>query len=156
MPILRGLNDEALVVVSDLFSRWDCRKGQTIFNEGDRSENIYLVAEGELEVQISTGLFGKQVIATLGPGDVFGEMAFIDAERRSASIKAKRSCILLSMTRNDFRKLGKGYPHIQLMMLKNITRILAKRLRTADERIRHLKTKDKGVIEKISKLLTVG
>ena len=112
VPVLRGLNDEALAVISDLFSRWDCRKGQIIFNEGDRSENFYVVVSGNLDVQVSTGFFGKVVIAELSAGDIFGEMAFIDAEKRSASILAKSACTLLSMTRNDFRKLGKGYPHV--------------------------------------------
>jgi CRP-like cAMP-binding protein len=83
--------------------------GVKIFNEGDSGDRAYLIQDGQVEI-IKHGM----TIATIGKGELFGEMALVDDQPRMASAKALTdvSCIIIS--RETFReKLSKADPFIR-------------------------------------------
>lgn len=79
--------------------------GEPIVDHLDRSNDVYFLTAGEARASIYS-LAGKAVTFTdLGPGDMFGEIAAIDGGPRSASIEARTSCVVASMSANVFREM---------------------------------------------------
>jgi CRP-like cAMP-binding protein len=100
--------------------------GSVIFNEGDSGRHLYAVKEGTVDI-----LVHGQVVASIGPGEIFGEMALIDSEPRSAKAVAKTECQLVSVDERRFAFLVQQTPQFALQVMK----IMAERLRKADSRI---------------------
>lgn len=75
-------------------------EGSVIFREGERGYSAFLIERGEVEISVQrNGLDVK--LASRGPGEVFGEMAIIDDQPRSATVTAVRPCQLLMITRDQ-------------------------------------------------------
>lgn len=100
--------------------------GQTIFNEGDTGNTMYVVVEGEVELLVK-----GQLVEKLGPGGVIGEMALLDAVPRSASAIARSACRLVEINERRFRFLVQQTPNFALQMM----RVIADRLRRMDDRL---------------------
>ena len=100
--------------------------GQTIFTEGQPGEVMYVVQDGEVELRI-----GDRVLETVGPGDVFGEMALIDAGNRSATAAAKTECQIVPVPRKHFEFLIQQTPHFALQVMQ----VMADRLRRMNQAI---------------------
>lgn len=67
----------------------DFHQGQTLFQEGENSQNLYILVEGKLDV-----LKGQQVINSIvEPGAVFGEMSFLLGSRRTATVRDRKSVV---------------------------------------------------------------
>jgi CRP/FNR family cyclic AMP-dependent transcriptional regulator len=99
--------------------------GDTIFREGDPGDVMYGVQEGAVNV-----LLGEQVLETIGPGGVFGEMALIDHEPRSATVVAKTDCKLVIMDESHFLFKVQHNPIFALYVMQ----IIADRLRRETRR----------------------
>jgi CRP-like cAMP-binding protein len=106
--------------------------GQVIFEEGSHGDWIYVVDEGE--VMLSKKVDGQEVtIEVLKPGDIFGEMAYIDKTPRSATAKAKGTTVVGIIDRDffdkEFNKLSKDFQQ----MLKTVALRLRKTTETSLE-----------------------
>jgi CRP/FNR family transcriptional regulator len=99
-----------------------------IVKEGSGGVYMYIIIEGEAAVE-KRGRNNKVELARLGPTDSFGEMALVDNEARSASVTALTPCILVRLD----EKAINAKPEIGLKVYRNISRVLAARLRSADE-----------------------
>jgi len=97
--------------------------GQTIFQEGQPGEAMYVVIEGEVDIVVR----GK-VINVIGPGELLGEMALIDTKPRSATALAKTDCKLVPINERRFAFLIQQTPHFALQVM----RVMADRLRRMD------------------------
>ena len=74
-----------------------------LVSEGDNTDSLYVVLEGEVKVFASDEQ-GKEIILNiLGPSEYFGELALLDDESRSASVKTMKSTKVLVITKNDFK-----------------------------------------------------
>ena len=100
--------------------------GETVFAEGDAGKCMYLVRTGEVEI-----LKSGTVVATVGPGGMFGEMALIDGSDRSATARAKSECELVPVDQKTFLVLVHEMPYFAL----DVMRMLANRLRAMNELI---------------------
>lgn len=98
--------------------------GQTIFLEGEAGDVLYIVAEGQVEILIS-----GQLLETLGPGDILGEMALIENQPRSATAVARTNCLLTPVTRQHFLALIQRTPLFAIQVM----RVLAHRLRRTNQ-----------------------
>jgi len=83
---------------------------ENIVCAGEVGAEFYVIVSGVVEV---LGASGNEVIAELGPKDVFGERALLDDTRRTASVRAKTAVDVLSMTRRDFRTLAEHLPALE-------------------------------------------
>ncbi len=95
--------------------------GSVIFEAGDAGDEMYLIREGEVEIRT-----GERVLRTLGPGDLFGEMALISKQPRSATAVARTDCILLPVDERRFLFLVQQSPYFSLHVMET----LAARLRS--------------------------
>jgi CRP-like cAMP-binding protein len=94
--------------------------GEWLFSTGDPAEHMYGVIEGAIEVVV-----GDEVVETVGPGGVLGEMALLDEAPRSASARAAEDTVVAEISRQRFLTVVKSNPFFAL----DLMRILAERLR---------------------------
>jgi len=105
--------------------------GVRVFHEGDRSDACYLVRSGDLRVTRQHSDGRAIALATLGPGDIFGELAMLDGEARSASVETISDSELLALPAADVRRLLAERSEISLKLIGALTR----RLRETNERV---------------------
>ncbi len=105
--------------------------GTRVFHEGDRSDACYIVREGSFRVTREHSDGRAITLATLGPGEVFGELAMLDGDTRSASAEALSDGELLALPATDVRNLLARHPEISVKLVAALVR----RLREANERI---------------------
>ncbi len=95
--------------------------GQKIFNEGDPGETMYVVLEGVIDI-----LKQDKLINTIMPGSVFGEMALIDRQPRSASAVARENSKIASIDAGRFMILVQHNPFFALEMMQLLTQRIRK------------------------------
>jgi CRP-like cAMP-binding protein len=99
---------------------------------------MFIVHSGELVVS-KLGDWGRAFrIASLEPGDFFGEMALIEMQNRSATVVAESATVLYELTARNLYTYYKADICAYVMVLQNINRELCRRLRSADNRIAEL------------------
>lgn len=122
VAIFGGLHPKALETIHSRCSWRRYEQGEPIVDYLDASDHVFFVTSGEVKVTIYS-VAGRAVsFRTLGPGDVFGEYAAIDGEPRSASVEARSTCLIASMSGTDFRKLLDTEPVVTREVLKGLVR----------------------------------
>jgi CRP/FNR family cyclic AMP-dependent transcriptional regulator len=105
--------------------------GTRVFHEGDNSDACYIVREGSFRVTREHSDGRAITLATLGPGEIFGELAMLDGDKRSASAEALSDGELLALPAGDVRALLARHPEIALKLVAGLVR----RLRAANVRL---------------------
>jgi CRP/FNR family transcriptional regulator len=105
--------------------------GTRVFHEGDSSDACYIVKEGSFRVTREHSDGRAITLATLGSGEIFGELAMLDGDSRSASAEALTDGELLALPASDFRSLLARHPEIALKLVAGLVR----RLRAANVRL---------------------
>lgn len=111
--------------------------GDVIINEGDPSDDLYIICGGMVEVEVSQGTVPDvpgppplSSIVRLGQGQVFGEMALVDRGARSATVRCVADdTTLYVIPRQDFWDLCDGDHHIGYIVMRNIAFDLSFKLR---------------------------
>ncbi len=109
--------------------------GETIFREGDQSDEAYIIRAGHVEV-IKESPEGSVVIACLEPGDIFGEMGIVDERPRSLTAVAVDEVVVTTVTRDEFVDFLFQNPQEGIKYI----RVLFERLRAMNARILPEKT----------------
>lgn len=116
-----------------------------IFPEGSNSDELYVIAQGEVDIQVNPTLVSKHqdeerepvTIATLRRGQSFGEIALVDQGLRSASARAaQNNTRLLILAREELEALCDTYPQLGYKLMRNLAADLALKMRSTDLRIR--------------------
>jgi CRP-like cAMP-binding protein len=105
--------------------------GEVVFREGDRSDTCYIVRDGRVRAVREHGDGRTITLATFDPGDIFGELALFEDERRSATVEALAPTRVLALLGPDMRRLLAEHPQIAMRLLV----ALARRLRDTNERL---------------------
>ena len=79
------------------------KKGDVVFYEGDNDKDLFIISSGEVEI-IKNVLDGEVVLARLGEGDFFGEMAMFGSKTRSATVRAKTDLETIIVKENYFQE----------------------------------------------------
>jgi CRP-like cAMP-binding protein len=129
LKLLAGLSPGQLEDVSQRLRPVRYRQGEVIIREGDPGREMYFIESGR--VRVVRGSAPKTLLlAELGAGDLFGEMALLTGSPRSATVTAVSEVNLWSMPQADFDDLVTAYPNLALAL----SRLLSERLRHTDER----------------------
>ena len=119
--------------------RWKSySEGGEILSYLDRSDDVYFITDGDVRVTIFSLQGSVVTIGDLGAGDIFGEMAAVDAQPRSASVVALTSCTIASMPSSAFRDVARTEPSVGW----ELSRILTRKLRSVTNRMYELSTLD--------------
>ncbi len=141
--VFGGLEGRSLERVLSALEERDFPTGSTIFHAGELGRTMYLLAQGEVEVICTNGA-GKSVsLLKLGPGECFGEMALVELQPRSATVRVRKRAKAYSLNNLDLYNLYREDNYAYVIVLQNICRILSRRLRKADSRICDFIAEDK-------------
>jgi len=94
-------------------------EGETVIQEGEHGEEMFLIVEGEVEIHRDT-----ESLAVLGRHDYFGEMSILDGEPRSATVTARSDCLLLRLRQSDFYGILERHFNVALTIIHTLTRRL--------------------------------
>jgi CRP/FNR family transcriptional regulator len=132
VPLFAELDDGELERFSRVAVPRSYPEGTRVFHEGDHSDACYIVKSGTFRVTREHPDGRAITLATLGPGDIVGELAMLDGEVRSASVETLGGKgELLALPAGDVRALLERHPEITVKFVAALTR----RLRAANERI---------------------
>jgi len=131
VPVLSTLDADDLERIAELAVPRQFEPGQVVFREGDASDTCYIVRCGRARaVREHSG--GRVItLATFGPGDIFGELALFEDERRSATVEAIEPTSVVAVLGPDMRRLMVEHPGISARLVI----ALGRRLRETNERL---------------------
>jgi hypothetical protein len=128
LPIFQGLGDGELRKITRLFQQKLYRPGETVFQKGQLGEEAFVVMRGQVDIRLDDK---SPPLASMGPGKIFGELAFLDGSPRTAHATAVQPSILLVLHREAFSRLVASEPHLGMMVMRNIAVDLSAKLRQA-------------------------
>lgn len=139
LDVFANMGESELAVVKQALSRRSYRPRDVVFLEGDISDELYVIAKGSASVRLRlAGTERETRLITFSPGTVFGELALLDQEARSATVEADDELVCYVLTRGNFDKLTREHPEIAIKLLTNLGRELSSRLRRANRTIYQL------------------
>ncbi len=131
VPAFEALDPADLERIAEVAVPRSFDPGQLVFREGDDSDTCYIVRDGQARA-IRSHSDGRTItLATFGPGDIFGELAMFEDERRSATIEAIEPIAVVGVLGGDMRRLMSEHPGIAMRLAV----ALAGRLRETNERL---------------------
>lgn len=128
VKLFAGLSHEDIREFISNCRKIEAAQGAVVIRQGLQGSEMYIIVAGSLEVQRETTLDVK-VLATLQPGEVFGELAILDQLPRSATVKAASHCLLLAFERSSLVRI----PNVAPKLFRNVALILSERLRETNE-----------------------
>lgn len=133
IPLFKELTNRDLSLLIKIIHNRTFVAGEYIFYKGDPGIGLYLIREGEVEMQRENSSNEKKVLASFGKNDFFGELALVDGEKRSASAIAKSFCRVSVIFKPDLDEFIEKYPKKGIKILTGISNIIALRLRILNE-----------------------
>ncbi|HEX8487907.1 MAG TPA: cyclic nucleotide-binding domain-containing protein, partial [Propionibacteriaceae bacterium] len=91
-PLFAGLEDEAATALSAAMGTIKLTKGEVLFHEGDAEDRLYVVITGKIKLGRSGSAGRENLLAVLGPGQMFGELSLFDPGPRSTTATAVTAC----------------------------------------------------------------
>jgi CRP-like cAMP-binding protein len=131
VPVLSTLEREDLERISEFAVPRNFEAGQVVFREGDASDTCYIVRSGHARAVREHGDGRTITLARFGPGDIFGELAMFEDERRSATVEAIEPTGVVAVLGPDMRRLMGEHPQIATRLVV----ALGRRLRETNERL---------------------
>lgn len=134
-----------LELVASICQEFRFKAGDLIFEENATGGELYIIAQGEIDIQVEPALLGAEgqptlgavTIATLRRGQSFGEISLVDQGLRSATARsAANNTQLLVIPRDKLLHLCETYPQLGYRLMRNLAADLALKIRSTDLRIR--------------------
>jgi CRP/FNR family transcriptional regulator, cyclic AMP receptor protein len=133
VPLFAALDDAAVDELCGYLHPMELKAGSSLFRVGDAGDAMYIIESGRVRITVTDADGREVILASLGHGDFFGEMAMLDGHGRSADAAVTEDSRLRVLTREDFLNFVSSDSRIVLEMLSAITR----RLRRTDDLLRH-------------------
>ena len=131
--ILEGLTNSKLAVemtdeqrnaLAAAMTLREVAAGEVLVREGDTDDHLYVVARGVIGIVKAAGTENEMTINTLKPGDVVGELSFLDGATRYASLVAMSSSRVLGLSRGDLEGLLDKNPELVYRVMRAIVRVV--------------------------------
>jgi CRP/FNR family cyclic AMP-dependent transcriptional regulator len=136
--LFKGSSKEEIDLIQGLFKERQVKPNTTIFSENMPAEALYIIKSGSVRISMMVGEGDEQGLLLLGAGEFFGELALVQEANRLVTARAENAVELLLLTRSDFQKLSELEPRAAARALTIITKLLAMRIRTYNERLKQL------------------
>lgn len=131
VPLFSALGNEDLASVVEVALPRRFEGGEAVFREGDRGDTCYVIRSGQARA-VREHSDGRTItLAHFGPGDMFGELAMFDDERRSATVETLEETEAVAILGADMRRLLREHPDLSMKMIV----ALGRKLRQTNERL---------------------
>ena len=127
VPLFADLSPRHLKRLADRMETQRFMEGSSIVRVGEEGDTFYVIVEGEANVVAPDG----RVVATLDPGEFFGEISLLDGGPRTASVVAATPLTMLTLSRSAFRELIEVEPRVAVGLLKHAAMLLRRLERPA-------------------------
>ncbi len=138
VTIFSGLPNETLEQIVQIGTRKIYKKNSIILMEEDDTKALFIIISGKVKVTRTSSDGREVILKILSESDIFGEMALLDGDTRSATITALEISEVLVIQRNQFLEFLKEHPETSIAVMQE----LSKRLRNANMQIKSLSLKD--------------
>jgi CRP/FNR family cyclic AMP-dependent transcriptional regulator len=129
-PLGAELTDEQCEMLAEVTSACGIRDGAFLIEEGQKDDAIHIITNGMMEAVSQTGGGDMVTLQVLRPGDMIGEMGFIDGVEHSAGLRAMGNCELLRLDRASFEGLLHKDPDLVYKVMRAIMRTVHRILRS--------------------------
>jgi CRP-like cAMP-binding protein len=141
VSIFADFLDEEVYIIGQFAEQVAVAAGTDVFSEGSNDRSLYVVIEGALHAIIMPANGEELIVGEIQPGDVFGELSFLDGLSRTATVRCVADATLLRLSRPQFDQLQASHPTIASKVMGDLALVLALRLRAADHMIADLSTR---------------
>lgn len=148
IDIFEGVSPAELEALRSSSVMRECAKNAVVIHEGDVADSLYIIESGRVKVYCSDKNGKDFVLNILEAGDYFGELALLDDDRRSASVRALEPARFQIIYKQDFNKVLDAHPNISRILIRNLTR----RIRKLTNDVKSLALQD--VYGRVTKVLT--
>jgi sulfate permease, SulP family len=139
IPVLAGLSEAEADLVATRLRREHYRAGDVVIRQGDADRSLFIMVKGTTTVRVGVAGRNRQVrLASYSRGTVFGEMALLDRQPRSATVTADDDVVCYVLSEDAFGELTAKHPLVAIRLLANLARELSVRLRHATRMISEL------------------
>jgi len=133
-PLFAALDDEAGAALLDQMNSSRLERGDILFREGDQGDTLYVIGEGKVKLGRTSADGRENLIAILGPGEMFGELSLFDPGPRTMTATAVAETQLMGLGNESLTALLTGRPDVAKALLA----ALATRLRRTNEHLADL------------------
>ncbi|NUP74622.1 MAG: Crp/Fnr family transcriptional regulator [Sinomonas sp.] len=133
-PLFATLDDEAFRLLTDELMEVDLSRGASVFREGDQGDQMYFIVSGKIKLGRTSPDGRESLLAILGPGELFGEMALFDPAPRTATATAVSETRLAGLKHDALMALLRARPEVSAQLLQ----ALARRLRRTNDSLSDL------------------
>jgi CRP-like cAMP-binding protein len=130
-PVFSMVATDDLRMVAQALEQQEYFRGDRVFEINQQGDYLYLLVSGKIGITIEQDPSSSNYIATLGPGDSFGEMNLLDDLPRSATAQVLEDSTILALEKSRLKCLIQSYPDISIGMLRS----LSLRIREANNRL---------------------
>ena len=148
IPVFSGLQLPAIKEIVSLLHQRQFAPNEYIFKKGAPGIGLYIITEGEVQIEISNDAEHPIIMAEFSKGDFFGELALLDGETRSGSAKAKTEVMASVLFKPDLDHLIAKRPKDGIAILNGFSKTLASRLRNLNEEYYQLYNENQKYKEK--------
>jgi CRP-like cAMP-binding protein len=127
--LLSGVSAEDVRRLVAVAQRRTYRRGQVVFHDEDAADALHLVVHGHFAVRVTLPTGESVLLAIIGPGDAFGELALVSGSSRGATVQAFSDGETLALHRDAFEALRRARPQVD----RSLAEILAERLRRLND-----------------------
>ncbi|BAS16124.1 cAMP receptor protein [Arthrobacter sp. Hiyo8] len=133
-PLFATLDDDAFRLLTDELTEVDLSRGASVFREGDQGDQLYFIVSGKVKLGRTSPDGRESLLAILGPGELFGEMALFDPSPRTATATAVSETRLAGLKNESLNALLRTRPEVSAQLLQ----ALARRLRRTNDSLSDL------------------
>jgi len=133
VELFHGLTGEEILELLSASDDLMFNEGDAVFQAGEESRSLYLLLDGNVEIDLEVPKLGERVLAQLESGSVFGEMSFFHPAPHSATARCLTAARVVRLPRSQFDALAESNPQLALRVTTNAAEILAARLHHTDE-----------------------
>ena len=133
-PLFAALDDEQAAALLASMTTVELRRGETLFSEGEPGDRLYVITNGKIKLGRSSVDGRENLLAVLGPGEMFGELSLFDPGPRTATGTAVSDATMVALGHEDLRNWLSTRPDVA----QHLLRALARRLRRTNEALADL------------------
>ncbi|WP_307802219.1 Crp/Fnr family transcriptional regulator [Cellulomonas dongxiuzhuiae] len=133
-PLFAGMDEESSRALIDSMKVLDASRGDVLFHEGEPGDRLYLVRDGKIKLGRRSNDGRENLLAVLGPGEMFGELSLFDPGPRTATATVVADAVVLELGHRDLITWLADKP----MVAEHLLQALARRLRRTNEALADL------------------